>query len=626
VESSHPFSLDESPSPLSSFARAPSEGNEGSPIHDEITTGNDEMFDHSAVYFTGQFSSPVNFDSSSLEDDVCETTLPIEHDPDFVNLGSTLELGEESDSDPSCVDDDEDMYGPSVVSDDYSLIPGFQPPFIPDDARTIHPSPLQPADEALLALCIENHLPQVMYNKILDWAHFASFSNYKFAEAPVFRTALRHLHAKYASVCGGPPISEIVTVPGYQPMHVYRFDFLQQANRLFSDPELLNDSLWHYDPKVSATGERLYSEINTGDFWKLGVDYITQRASLPTADKVLPHFFCPVILFIDATLADRIGRLKVEPVLCSFGNISGEKRRLASSWFILGFIPPYPKSSIEAAADHAKVESKHDQIAYYHRCLKSILQDLLAADTNEQGHEMFVSGLGTIRAHFKLSLVIGDTEGHDKVCSHYCSYSSNIQRVSRDCNLPQSKSDDVDANCQFVIMNDIKSVVKDQIEVLNARPKRNIGEARAKLQAISQLPIMSAFFDFDYCGDPHGIFGSCPFEHLHAWLSGIMKDGMRYLFLLCDLPQDFIDWCCDEDRTHSSKPQLTITDSDYQINKAKFEAIFRFLTMCSRRQSDRSVPRTPFKNGVTELTRLNGQEYPGLVMLTLVALKGLLHY
>ena len=90
-------------------------------------------------------------------------------------------------------------------------------------------------------------------------------------------------------------------------MHVYRFDFLQQANFLFSDHELLNDSLWHYDPKVSATGKRLYSEINTGDFWKLGVDYITQRASLPTADKVLPHFFCPVILFIDATLADRIG-------------------------------------------------------------------------------------------------------------------------------------------------------------------------------------------------------------------------------------------------------------------------------------------------------------------------------
>jgi hypothetical protein len=47
--------------------------------------------------------------------------------------------------------------------------------------------------------------------------------------------------------------------------------------------------------------------------------------------------------------------------------------------------------------------------------------------------------------------------------------------------------------------------------------------------------------------------------------------------------------------------------------------------MCARCQSDRSVPQTPFKNGVTNLKRINAQEYPGLVMLLLVALKGLLH-
>jgi hypothetical protein len=47
--------------------------------------------------------------------------------------------------------------------------------------------------------------------------------------------------------------------------------------------------------------------------------------------------------------------------------------------------------------------------------------------------------------------------------------------------------------------------------------------------------------------------------------------------------------------------------------------------MSSCHQSDQSIPQTPFKNGVTNLTRLNGQEYPGLVMLTLVTMKGLLH-
>jgi hypothetical protein len=115
------------------------------------------------------------------------------------------------------------------------------------------------------------------------------------------------MHAKYANVSGGPPISEIVCVSGYQPMHVYCFNFIQQAHCLFSDIELMNGSLWQYECIRSASGERLYSELNTGDFWKLGVDYIDQHASLPTADNVFPHLFCPIILFIDATLANRIG-------------------------------------------------------------------------------------------------------------------------------------------------------------------------------------------------------------------------------------------------------------------------------------------------------------------------------
>jgi hypothetical protein len=151
-------------------------------------------------------------------------------------------------------------------------------------------------------------------------------------------------------------------------------------------------------------------------------------------------------------------------------------------------------------------------------------------------------------------------------------------------------------------MDKINAIVKEQINVLNAIPKRNIGIARANLQAISQVPVMSAFFDFDYCGDPHGIFGSCPFKRLHAWLSGTMKDGIHYLFLLSNMMPEFLDWCADENRTESTKPKLSITDSNYHINKVKFEAIFCFLTLCSRRQSDREVPRTPFKNSVTDLT------------------------
>ena len=48
--------------------------------------------------------------------------------------------------------------------------------------------------------------------------------------------------------------------------------------------------------------------------------------------------------------------------------------------------------------------------------------------------------------------------------------------------------------------------------------------------------------------------------------------------------------------------------------------------MSIKLQSDRNMPRAPFKNGVTDQTRLTGQEYPGLSLITLIAMKGMLSH
>jgi hypothetical protein len=45
----------------------------------------------------------------------------------------------------------------------------------------------------------------------------------------------------------------------------------------------------------------------------------------------------------------------------------------------------------------------------------------------------------------------------------------------------------------MVEMEQIKAIVKEQIDVLNAIPKSNIGVARDNLREISQVPVMSAF-------------------------------------------------------------------------------------------------------------------------------------
>jgi hypothetical protein len=94
--------------------------------------------------------------------------------------------------------------------------------------------------------------------------------------------------------------------------------------------------------------------------------------------------------------------------------------------------------------------------------------------------------------------------------------------------------------CEFVEVDEIKHVVHECIPLLDERERGTVAQAQNRLSAISQLPIWSPFFDFDFCGCLHGIFWSCPIERLHAWQTGIMKGGMQKLFLLGDLPSNFM--------------------------------------------------------------------------------------
>ena len=315
----------------------------------------------------------TNCDESLLDDYSYSMDQDEQNDPPlFQDLTARLLLDEDSEitDDEGSIGNDSDgaltptfamSSGVSFANTPFSTMAVYTPfttslfchNEMPDSLSPVAEANLHPAEEALLALVIENCLPINVYNKILDWAQYARFTGYdEFSTAPIYGTVLRRMEDKYAQRSGGPPMSEIVVVDGYQPMHVYRFNFLQQAARLFSNGDLMEGALWDYDAQVDpVTNERVYAEMNTGDFWKLGTDYVIRCAKMTDPEQKSHHVFCPVNLFIDATLADRIGRLKVEPVLCSFGNICGKKRQNASAWFILGFIPPYPKSSIESQAD-----------------------------------------------------------------------------------------------------------------------------------------------------------------------------------------------------------------------------------------------------------------------------------
>jgi hypothetical protein len=73
-----------------------------------------------------------------------------------------------------------------------------------------------------------------------------------------------------------------------------------------------------------------------------------------------------------------------------------------------------------------------------------------------------------------------------------------------------------------------------------------------------------------------------------------------------------------------SNPVPFQKNATMKVDQAEFERRLKMAKEVSSRQSDRDVPKTPFNHGVTCLTRLTGQEFPGLVMLTMVCLDGML--
>ena len=87
----------------------------------------------------------------------------------------------------------------------------------------------------------------------------------------------------------------------------------------------------------------------------------------------------------------------------------------------------------------------------------------------------------------------------------------------------------------------MKDLVHDAMEAFDAGIYGTLGVSWQKLSSVSQLRVWP-FFYFDFCGCPHGILGSCPFECLHFYLLGLLKYLLEHVFEMLDLPADFLRW------------------------------------------------------------------------------------
>ena len=227
------------------------------------------------------------------------------------------------------------------------------------------------------------------------------------------------------------------------------------------------------------------------------------------------------------------------------------------------------------------------------------------------------------------------------MCCHYNNHSGNICRIVRDCDIHQADGDDPDYPCMMVEQQPIDDIVTAAMPVVESQDIGAIGTVCHSCRDISQQLVCPVFFDIATDSSKYGIFCCLPWELIHLYSHGILKYLLHAVYNYQQVPPALKDWyscrcnhnqdCSSDDLsdtgngdTPTTKPTINFKKLPNLFKKPEFKKNIRVVQHASWQQSDRNMPRAPFRNGVTDQTRLSGQEYPGLCLVTLVAMKGML--
>ena len=377
-----------------------------------------------------------------------------------------------------------------------------------------------------------------------------------------------------------PSVQEITSLDGHEYPVVFHSakamvnslltsSFIKDDNNLlFPD---MSDPLAPPPPTLTHK-----SDIDTGEIYRNAYKELC-------TGKPKNHIICGVIIYIDKLAIDRHGHLSLEPVVFTLSIFNQLTWNMPQAWHPLGYIPNLGLMS--------KAETKHncsspDKVQLYHDILSIILQSL--KDLQNEGHIPFEFEFGgkeyKVFLHSPLLAVLGDTESHDQLCGRYNSRNLNVARLCRHCDIPTEDTSNVDYDWDHIMPSQIEDLV-------NARNKQ-------ALQTISQHPIRNAFYH-GLClgGNPRGIYGMTPAEPLHVLELGLFQYAVE-------------GFCVDLGYTAGSKSYPKILQ--------QIDSWARPIGQYLSHQSDRSLPRTYFPNGITGGTKLAGHEMNGVLLVLLI--------
>ena len=357
----------------------------------------------------------------------------------------------------------------------------------------------------LLDILRKAKVPLYLFDQIIEWTQRASIHyNIKFDECLYTREKMIEIIENRFGMKGLHPITEKIFLPGCQSnVTLVYHDFKQCLYSILTDAELMKDENLLLGPnnelqyQLHATSDIL-NDVSTGSCFRAAYkSYITNPRDL----------LCPIIFFIDKTHTDIQGRLCLEPLQFTLGIFNRTVRSHPKSWRTLGYVNDLQK----------RYSGKgKEKLQDYHLMLKVLLRSFSESQKEPILWEIKPNGVSKfVRLKIPVMFVIGDTEGHDKLCGRY-SCRVNSPSLCRYCNIPFNSTDDP----FFTIRHRKVQMVKDLI----ARNKVQ------RLKLMSMHCIKNAWHDIDFCDKERGIHGATLAEVLHCIQQGIIEYSINTLF------------------------------------------------------------------------------------------------
>ena len=289
----------------------------------------------------------------------------------------------------------------------------------------------------LLLMLKRWNTPLTAFPEILKWAQSLQDKRIQINGSTTRESVIKQLKERF-DLSGLDPQTTIWTLPGSgEKVKITVHDFLQCLCSLLTDPELMkeenllifedeNGRPFGSPPSVRGS-DFILTDIHHGSVMKSG-----HKVHVKVHGRDL---LVPIILCIDKTHVDSQGRLTLEPVSFTLGIFKKEVRRNPMAWHCLGCV--FNQRNI------VKKLSSLEKAQDYHFALGKILGSLAAVQKTEGISWTLPFGgcLHDVVLKVPILCVIGDTEGHDKLCGH-CLNRTKSNCLCRCCNTPRDNTGD----------------------------------------------------------------------------------------------------------------------------------------------------------------------------------------